>query len=315
MQRAASYPAGTWLEPAIMTETWDLSLLIDTSTKIHDARGMTARHLGVEIRQLPERLFIDFVDPGNRGAFRRRLVKMVAGTLDVVRVRVLTSGEGPQEFLAAVKGATAEGQWWLMLSATLRDATPMLAALERTGLAEGDEFMMLVESAARQLNGEVDLMQVRASLLTEAGAASSTISPERRQRLENEFNEIVVENAYDNIATRPQPGEYLMLKDRAKPAEEVLGRLDAAAERMSIPSADLGLASNTVPMETLADDFSQANINGVVYDLRRDASKPVPEWELDPQRRSWLKPAIRAAAAALSGILPSGTPRPPKTDR
>jgi hypothetical protein len=291
-----------------MAETWDLSLLIDPSTRIYDARGMTGQHLGLEARHLPDQLFIDFVDPANRAAFRRRLIKMEAGKLDIVRVRVLTGSEGSQEFFAALRSSTTAGQWWLMLAASLRDETPALAALERTGLAEGDEFMMLVERAARQLGGEVDLMQVRAELLTDEGAAASNTPPEVRERLATKFDEIVAENAYDNIATRSQPGEYLMLKERAKPAAEVLDKLGAAAERMSILPADLGLAAKTVAMESLDGDFSQANINGLVYDLRHDPSKPVQEWEVAPEPRSWIKPVIRGAAAAL-GIRPSKTNR------
>ncbi|MGH6891059.1 MAG: PAS domain-containing protein [Dongiaceae bacterium] len=300
-----------------MTETWDFSLLIDASTRIHDARGMIGQHLGVEMRQLPGRLFIDFVDPANRSAFRRRLVKMISGTLSgAVRVRVLTCADEPEEFFATLKQSPAEGQWWLLLVRAIRDqAQAPLAESERAGLVEGEDFMMLVESAARQLNGELDLMKIRASLLTEEASGSGTTSPAVRERLESEFNEIVVESAYDNIATRPQPGEYLMLMDRTKPAEEILGKLGAAAGRMSVPPTDLGLASRTVPMESLEGDFSQANINGVVYDLRRDRGKPLTEWEPEPQPRSWLKPMIRSAAAALSGILPSTTPRSPKKDR
>jgi hypothetical protein len=287
-----------------MAETWDLSLLIDTSTKIFDARGMTGHHLGVEARHLPDHFFIEYVDPDNRGPFRRRLIKMVARKLEMVRVRVMTRNEGSQEFFAALRDSPTAGQWWLMLAASLRDETPALAALERTGLAEGDEFMMMVESAARQLNGEVDLMQVKAEILSEQSAGKT--SPEVRKKLESEFNEIVAENAYDNIATQPQPGEYLLLKDRAKPAAEVMDQLSAAAQRMSIPAAELGLAAKTVAMEDLNGDFSQANINGVVYDLRQDPSKPIKQWELEPE--SWIKPVIRGAAAAL-GIKPSKTDR------
>ena len=294
-----------------MAETWDLSLLIDAATRIHDARGMTGLHLGLEARFLPDRLFIDFVDPANRGAFRRRLVKMQARKLDIVRVRLMTAREGSQEFFAALRESQIEQQWWLMLTASLRDETPALAALERTGLADGDEFMMLVESAARQLNGEVDLMQVRAELLTAEGAAKA--SPNVRERLESEFNEIVVENAYDNIASRPEPGEYLMLKDRAKPAAEVLDRLGAAAERLSIPPADLGLGARTVSMDALAGDFSQANIRNVVYDLRQDASKPAQEWE--PERRSWIRPVIRGAVVVTARLLPARLLRSFRTSR
>lgn len=289
-----------------MAETWDLSLLIDTSTKIFDARGMTGHHLGVEARHLPDHFFIEYVDPDNRGPFRRRLVKLVARKLEMVRVRVLTRNEGAQEFFAALRDSKTEGQWWLMLVASLRDETPALAALERTGLAEGDEFMMLVESAARQLNGAVDLMQVKAEILGERSAGKAP--PEVRRKLESEFNEIVTENAYDNIATQPQPGEYLLLKDRAKPTAEVMDQLSAAAERMAIPPAELGLAARTVAMEDLGGDFSQANINGIVYDLRHDPSKPVKQWELEPEPESWIKPVIRGAAAAL-GIKSARTDR------
>src|SRR5688572_6213827 len=288
-----------------MAETWDLSLLIDTSTRIFDARGMTGHHLGVEARHLPDHFFIEYVDPDNRGPFRRRLVKMIARKLEIVRVRVMTRNEGAQEFFATLRDSPSEGRWWLMLAAGLRE-TPALAALERTGLSEGDEFMMLVESAARQLNGEVDLMQVKAEILSEQSVSKT--SPEVRKKLESEFNEIVAENAYDNIATQPQPGEYLLLKDRAKLAADVMDQLSAAAERLSIPAADLGLAARTVAMEGLNGDFSQANINGVVYDLRHDPSKPVKQWELEPESESWIRPVIRGAAAAL-GI------KPPRTDR
>ena len=287
-----------------MAETWDLSLLIDTSTKIFDARGMTGHHLGVEARNLPNHFFIEYVDPDNRGPFRRRLVKMAARKLEIVRVRVMTRNEGSQEFFATLRDSPTEGQWWLMLAASLRDETPALAALERTGLAEGDEFMRLVESAARQLNGEVDLMQVKAEILSDRSAGKT--SPDVRKKLETEFNEIVTENAYDNIATQPQPGEYLLWKDRDKPAAEVMDQLSAAAERLAISPAELGLAAKTVAMESLAGDFSQANINGVVYDLRQDPSKPVTQWELEPE--SWIKPVIRGAAAAL-GLKPTKADR------
>jgi hypothetical protein len=267
---------------------------------------MTGHHLGLEARHLPDHFFIEYVDPDNRGPFRRRLIKMTARKLEIVRVRVLTRSEGSQEFFATLRDAPAEGKWWLMLAASLRDETPALAALERTGLADGDEFMVLVESAARQLNGEIDLMQVKADILSDQ--STSKASADVRKKLETEFNEIVAENAYDNIATQPQPGEYLLLKDRAKPAAEVMDQLSAAAQRMSIQPAELGLAAKTVAMESLDGDFSQANINGVVYDLRHDPSKPIKQWELEPEPESWFKPVIRGAAAAL-GL------KSPKTDR
>ena len=175
------------------------------------------------------------------------------------------------------------------------------AALAQLRRGEGDDRRTLAERV-----GEVDLMQVKAEILSEQ--STSKASPDVRKQLETEFNEIVTENAYDNIATQPQPGEYLLLKDRGKPAAEVMDQLSAAAQRMSIAPAELGLAAKTVAMESLNGDFSQANINGVVYDLRHDPTRPVKQWELEPESESWIKPVIRGAAAAL-GL------KPPRTDR
>jgi hypothetical protein len=157
------------------------------------------------------------------------------------------------------------------------------------------------------------MMQIRAELLTAQGAAASAAPPAVREQLESRFDEIVVENAYDNIATRPQPGEYLMLKERARPAEDVLNELGAAAERLSIPAADLGLATRTVRMETLTGNFSQASLDGLVFDLRHDPSLPAQQWE--PERRSWLASVIRSATHAVSAIMPAREVRSPRTDR
>ena len=74
----------------------------------------------------PDHFFIEYVDPDNRGPFRRRLVKMAARKLEIVRVRVLTRSEGSQEFFATLRDAPTEGKWWLMLAASLRDETPAL---------------------------------------------------------------------------------------------------------------------------------------------------------------------------------------------
>ena len=54
-----------------MQETWDVSALIDKGTRIHEARGMTMQHLGMELRHIANRAFIDFVTPEQRAWFRR----------------------------------------------------------------------------------------------------------------------------------------------------------------------------------------------------------------------------------------------------
>ena len=87
-----------------MAETWDLSLLIDTSTKIFDARGMTGHHLGVEARN-PARPLLHRISwiPTIAARFAAAWSRWWRGKLEIVRVRVLTRQRGAQEFFATLR--------------------------------------------------------------------------------------------------------------------------------------------------------------------------------------------------------------------
>lgn len=284
-----------------MQETWDVSALIDKGTRIHEARGMTMQHLGMELRHIANRAFIDFVTPAQRAWFRRCIAKVAAGEeLGIITAELQTGAVAPQPFFVTARPAKAEGKWWLMLTANLPDALrPTVRKPDKPALASGHEFMLMVESAAQQMGERLDLMRVNAAILGDEAAAS----PQVRADLQAEFDQIVLGNAFDGIASRTGAGEYLLLRDREMSSGALLARLGAAAEGRSIPQALLGLESNSLQLSTLGPNLNPASIRRAADNLRHP-DRPAQEWEgVVMEQPFWLRPAILGAGlVAILGI-------------
>src|SRR6185436_10979492 len=231
-----------------MQETWDVSALIDKGTRIHEARGMTMQHLGMELRHIANRTFIDFVTPAQRAWFRRCMAKVTAGEeLGIITAELQTGAVAPQPFFVTARPAKAQGKWWLMLTTNLPEALRLsVRKPDQPALASGHEFMLLVESVAQQMGERLDLMRVNAAILGDEAAAS----PEARADLQVEFDQIVLDDAYDGIASRTDAGEYLLLRDRKMSPGALLARLGVAAESRSIPRSQLDLESNSLQLST-----------------------------------------------------------------
>lgn len=284
-----------------MQETWDVSALIDKGTRIHEARGMTMQHLGMELRHIADRAFIDFVTPAQRAWFRRCMAKVTAGEeIGIVTAELQTGAVAPQPFFVTARPAKAEGRWWLMLTTNLpEELRTAVRKPDKPALASGQEFMLLVESAAQEMGERLDLMRLNASILGDDAAAS----PETRANLQAEFDQIVLGDAYDGIASRTGAGEYLLLRDRESPTGALLAKLGAAAESRSIPQAQLGLESNSLQLSSLEPNFNPASIRRAMDNLRHP-ERPVQQWEgVVMKQPFWLRPAIVVAGLAAIGVI------------
>ena len=279
-----------------MQETWDVSALIDKGTRIHEARGMTMQHLGMELQHVADRAFIDFITPAQRAWVRRCIAKLIAGEeLGIIAAELRTGAVAAQSFFMTARPAQAQGKWWLMLTANLPEA--LRAAVRKPdapALASGREFMLLVDSAAQQAGGHLDLIRVKAGILKNESAAS----PETRADLTTAFDQIVLGDAYDGIASRPSVSEYLLLHDRAAPVGTLLAKLAAAAESHAISASHLGLESSARQLSTLGPSLSPAGIRHAAATLRHGDS-PVPEWEGVVMRQPFL---LRPSVLALGSV-------------
>jgi hypothetical protein len=284
-----------------MQETWDVSALIDKGTRIHEARGMTMQHLGMELRHIADRAFIDFVTPGHRAWFRRCMAKVTTGEeLGIITAELQTGAVAPQPFFVTARPAKAEGKWWLMLTTNLPDTMrPEVRKPDKPSLASGHEFMLMVESAAQQMAKRLNLMRLNAAILGDEAASS----PEARADLRAEFDQIVLDDAYDGIASRTGAGEYLLLRDREASSSTLLAKLGAAAESRSIPQSQLGLEANSLQLSTLEPNFGPASIRRAVDNLRHP-ERPAEQWEgVVMEQPFWLRPAILVAALAAIGAI------------
>ncbi|HJR21004.1 MAG TPA: hypothetical protein VJ822_05250 [Dongiaceae bacterium] len=279
-----------------MQETWDVSALIDKGTRIHEARGMTMQHLGMELRQIANRAFIDFVTPAQRAWFRRCIAKITAGEeLGIITAELQTGAVAPQPFFVTARPAKAEGKWWLMLTTNLPEAMrPNVRKPDKPALASGHEFMLMVESAAQQMGERLDLMRLNAAILGDEAASAET-----RATLQAEFDEIVLSDAYDGIASRTGAGEYLLLRDREASSSSLLAKLGAAAESRSISQSQLGLEASSLQLSTLGPNLNPASIRRAADNLRHP-DRPVQEWEgVVMEQPFWLRPAILVAGLAV----------------
>ncbi len=283
-----------------MQETWDVSALIDKGTRIHEARGMTMQHLGMELRHIADRAFIDFVTPAQRAWFRRCMAKVTAGEeLGLVTAELQTGAVAPQPFFVTARPAKMEGRWWLMLTANLPEALrPSVRKPAAPALASGQEFMLMVESAAQQMGERLDLMRLNAGILGDEATPAET-----RADLQAEFDNIVLGGAYDGIASRTGAGEYLLLRDREAPSGALLAKLGAAAQSRSIPQEQLGLTSNALQLSTLGQNVNAASIRRAAATLRHP-EQSAQQWEgVVVEQPFWLRPAMLAAGlAVIAGI-------------
>lgn len=288
-----------------MQETWDVSTLIDKGTRIHEARGLSMQHLGMELRQIANRAFIDFVTPAQRAWFRRCMAKLTAGQeMGILAAELETGTNARQPFFVTARPAKAAGKWWLMLAANLpADLRPSARTPDKLALASGQEFVLMVDSAAHLVGNRLDLMRVNAPILGNEAAAP----PQVRADLQADFDEIVLGSAYDGIASRSGAGEYLLLRERAAPSSALLKQLTVAAEQRAIPSDQLGLQTNSLQLSVLGEPLNPANIRRAASSLRQQ-NQPVTKWEgVVMQQPLWLRPSVVAggllAVVAIGWLL------------
>ena len=283
-----------------MQVTWDVSTLIDKGMRIHEARGATMQHLGTELRHIAHQAFIDLVSPAQRAWFRRCIAKVTAGEeLGIIAADLQTGAAAPRPFFVTVRPAKAHGKWWLMLTANLPEA--LRAAVRKPdnpALASGYEFVQLVECAAQLMSERLDLVRVNAAILADEAAAP----PETRANLQAAFDQIILNNSYDGIASRMGVGEYLLLREREAPSGKLVASLGAMADSQAIPQSQLGLETSALPLSSLGPNLNPAGIRRAVANLRHlNHGTQAPGIVME--QPFWLQPT--ALAVGLVAILGS----------
>ena len=95
-----------------------------------------------------------------------------------------------------------------------------------------------------------------------------------------------------------------LLKDREKPAVEIVQQLEAAAEELAITQLELGLEVATVGLERFGRNLRDTKLARIVSELVEAGRDRKDEWgERLPPQKPWVKPAAIAAATGTAALI------------
>lgn len=271
----------------VMSESWDMSFLIDQATRIHEARGNFGKHFGKPLRGLVGDHLVNFVAQEDRLLFLRFMAKLLLQTgITTATARIHTPIIGEKVFELDARNGIRAKTWWLMLSATnSRGYAHLSAVVDTNPMANGDEFGQLATSVAKAGGGKLGMTLFQSKAVAERSFGKMT--PERREALDKRIGEVLVEATDTGIVTKPEVGQYAVLHGADVSAQQISDRIVQAASEMDITETDLGLSRTT---ETLAENVEAEDVGRMIRNMReklvdRATREPIPqrvEWGKHP---------------------------------
>ncbi|MDY0872183.1 hypothetical protein [Dongia rigui] len=270
-----------------MSDSWDMSFLIDQATRIHEARGNFGKHLGKPLRGLVDDHLVNFVAQEDRLLFLRFMAKLLLQTgTTTATARIHTPIIGEKIFELDARNGIRAKTWWLMLSASnSRGYAPLASIVDTDPVASGAEFGQLARNAAKQGSGKLGMTLFQSKAVSERSFGKMT--QERRDALDKRIGEVLVEATDTGIVTKPDIGQYAVLHGADVSPQQISERIVQAASEMEITEKDLGLTQTT---ETLAENVEADDVGRMIRNMReklvdRATREPIPdrvEWGKHP---------------------------------
>jgi hypothetical protein len=262
-----------------MSDSWDMSFLIDQATRIHEARGNFGKHFGRPLRGLVDDHLVNFVAQEDRLLFLRFMAKLLLQTgTTTATARIHTPIIGEKIFELDARTGSRAKTWWLMLSATAsRGYAPLASIVNADPVASGDEFGQLAKSAAKGGGGKLGMTLFQSKAVSERSFGKMT--QERRDALDKRIGEVLVEATDTGVVTKPDIGQYAVLHGADVSPQQISERIVQAASEMDITESDLGLTQTT---ETLAENVEAEDVGRMIRNMReklvdRATREPIPE--------------------------------------
>ncbi|WP_374380933.1 hypothetical protein [Dongia sp.] len=262
-----------------MSDSWDMSFLIDQATRIHEARGNFGKHFGRPLRGLVDDHLVNFVAQEDRILFLRFMAKLLLQTgITTATARIHTPIIGEKVFELDARNGSRPKTWWLMLSATNARGYQHLSDIVDTDpMASDEEFGNLAISAARQGGGKLGMTMFQSKAVSERSFGKMT--PERREALDKRIGEVLVEATDTGVVTKPEAGHYAVLHGEGVSPQQISDRIVQAASEMEITEQELGLSRAT---ETVAENVDAEEVGRMIRDMRkklvdRATREPIPE--------------------------------------
>jgi hypothetical protein len=251
-----------------MSDSWDMSFLVDPATQIQEARGKLGPHFGMLQQVLIGKHLINFIGAEDRLAFLRMMGRLSQRSWnETVACRLRTPLSGEKRVALQARPGPGPMAWWLMMSEHDAETLPLIGERE-TGeaMASEQEFGAVAAAASGDAPNGLDLSVFRAALLADR-AAGAKLTESKHAELDQRIGETLRETATAGIVTQPARGEYALVHHRESPAGEIADRITVTADAAGVPSAALGLVHHSEPMPA---GTSAADVSALIHNLRLD---------------------------------------------
>lgn len=256
-----------------MSQVWDVSVLVDDTGRILEARGQASQHFGKDGQSMVGRKIDSFISEVDREHFSR-FFRLLGNTRQapgcLVHVKSPTSGD--RKYVMQSEAGQAANTYWLLFAVvgTPTSAQPIGDIEAPATFADNERLLRLIEMAAAEGGETLDLTVIAIAALRDRRRLRQ-LSAEQADSLESALENAILEGARDGIAGRSVPGEYSFLQGRTTRAEDITTNIQDVAGRFGVTQEDLGVSQTTVQVKvgaTLAE--LKAAIASATQSVRED---------------------------------------------
>jgi hypothetical protein len=254
-----------------MTETWDMSFLIDQGTQIQEARGNLGRHFGMLQQVLVGKHLVNYVGAGDRLAFLRMMGRLSQrASAETVSIWLNTPLSGEHKLAMQARPGPSPTSWWLLFSDSGAENLPAIEdVVDLETMPSEAEFGALALGAAGAAPNSLDLSVFRSALLAD-NQPSQPLSAAQSSELDQRIGKTLRESATGGIVTQSAPGEYALVHDKQLHADTIAGRIVVAADQAGVSAETLGLSHQT---EALPEDVEAKQVRDLIRNMRHDLAE------------------------------------------
>ncbi len=283
-----------------MSQVWDVSVLVDDTGRILEARGQANLHFGKDGQSMVGRQISNFIAEADRAHFSR-FFRLLGNTHKApgCLVHLNSPTYGDRNYVMQSEAGQAPNTFWLLFAVggTLSTAQPIGDIETPATFADNERLLRLIELAATEGGATLDLTVIAIAALRDRRRLRK-LSSEQADSLESALENAILEGAQDGIAGKSGAGEYSFLQGPSTKAEDVASNIINVADRFGVKEEDLGVASTTVQVKAGATvtELRAAIANAVQY-VRED----MEDFDRNSSTSDKMKVIALGAIAAVLG--------------
>ena len=283
-----------------MSQVWDVSVLVDDTGPILEARGQASLHLGKDGQEIVGRQISNFVAESDRAHFSR-FFRLLGNTRKApgCMVRLQSPSAGERSYVMQSESGQAPNTFWLLLAAAGSGA-PAQAIGEidtPTTFADSERLLRLIEVAAAEGGSTLDLTVIAIAALRDRRRLKN-LSSDQADSLEAALESAILGSAQDGIASKSAAGEYRILQSPSSKPETVTSELAEVADRYGVDEAELGVATTTVQVKSNA---TVAELRAAIATAMEYVREDMKDFEKNATASDKMKVIALGALAAVVG--------------